>query len=529
MAPAIASQRAEAAFWAALRRRGSLTRRILAVNLVALLLSGGSIFYLDAFRSRLIAERLAQAQEAARVIGAIIARAPPDAHARIVDAAGRASGDRVRLYDAKGNVVTDSWQTGPRSFRLRDPARDGWRFRAARWLDAIVDRVVRARIPAPFIDYGRLPADRWSELRCVIAAGPGTGCVAERLAPDRTPVLSAAYALQSRPARYLLTVRDARDAIDLVRAERLRLFLIVLTALALSVALSVFLARTIVAPVRGLTRAAIRVRAGRSRDVVVPRLPGRTDEIGLLARAVSDMAGALRNRIDATERFAADVAHELKNPLASLASAVETMQRVDAPGSRAQLLAIVADDVRRLDRLITDIAALSRLDAQLSRSAFTTFDLGEAVARQVDERRSRAPHGDGDPRIAYARPGRGTAIVEGDHERLARAIGNLLDNAVSFSPPGGVIRVAVALRDGQVVVSVDDDGPGVPDSARDAIFERFHTDRPPDASGGHSGLGLAIAQTIVVGHGGTISVGDREDGRGGAHFAIALPLAMAAP
>lgn len=507
---------------AAFRGRASLARRILLVNTVALLISGISIFYLDGFRARLIAERRAQAEYNLRIVGAVIARTPAAGRPRMIDAAGRASLDRLRLYDEHGNMLVDSWQVGPRSFWFADPDKQTTSERVGRWLDAALDRVVRARIPPPFVDYGRAPAGRWSELNCVMVAEPGTTCSSQRLAPDRTPVLTAAFALQSRPQAYLLSVRDARDVSLLVRAERLRLFMIVLSALALSIALSVFLARTIVRPLRDLTRAAMRVRAGRDRDVVVPRLPERHDEIGVLARAVSDMAGALRTRIDATEGFAADVSHELKNPLASVASAVESLERVDDPTTRKQLTDIIAKDVHRMRRLISDISALSRLDSQLTRSEFAPVDVGELVDNLIATRFHA--HQQNGVRLNYVAPMRGRCVVMGEPERLGRAIDNVIDNALSFSPPGGIVAIAVTADRDHVSIIVDDDGPGVPEAARAAIFERFHGDRPDDDGfGNHSGLGLAIARTIVVGHSGTISVTDRPDGKTGARFVISLP------
>ena len=310
----------------------------------------------------------------------------------------------------------------------------------------------------------------------------------------------------------------------MVRAERSILGMILGSVLIVSVLLSLFLARTIVRPLQRLALAAHRVRLGRAREVVVPRLPARRDEIGMLARAVSDMSQALRQRIDATEAFAADVAHELKNPLASLRSAVDSLDLVKDPGLRDQLVAVIRDDVRRLDRLITDISEASRLDAELSRASFEPIDLGGMLQSLVAAREARGIHGD--IRVAFARPHAGSTIVLGDESRLVRVFENLIDNAISFSPPGGLVQIA-ATRDGEeVVCRVDDEGPGVPLKAREAIFKRFHSIRPDgEVFGRHSGLGLAIAKAIVEGHNGTIEVQDRDDADSGARFLIRLPAA----
>jgi two-component system sensor histidine kinase ChvG len=254
----------------------------------------------------------------------------------------------------------------------------------------------------------------------------------------------------------------------------------------------------------------------------VPRLPERRDEIGLLARALSDMSQALRNRIDATEAFAADVTHELKNPLASLRSAVDSLERVDDPALRKRLLDVVRHDVARLDRLIVDIAEVSRLDAELSRARFETVDLGQLIESMVDPWERRAA--ERDVRIAFARPRVGTAVVLGEEGRIARAIDNIVDNAISFSPEGGLVEIAAAHIESEVRVSVEDEGPGVPEAARAEIFRRFHSLRPENEEfGRHSGLGLAIAKATVEGHDGIIAVEDRGDGRPGARFVLSFP------
>jgi len=290
-----------------------------------------------------------------------------------------------------------------------------------------------------------------------------------------------------------------------------------------SIQLSLFLARTIVQPLQLLVRAAQRVRLGRDREVVVPRLPERGDEIGLLARAVSDMSAALRQRIDAVETFAADVAHEIKNPLASLRSAVETLGKVDDPALRQELTRIAAHDVRRIDRLVTEIADASRIDAELTRTRFEPVDviaLTEAIAR------SRAERGADGPATLVLRHARKRCRVLGDPARLERVLVNLLDNAASFSPPGGEIELVTDTQAGRVQIAVSDEGPGIPVDAREKVFERFHSDRPEGEDfGSHSGLGLAIARTIVLAHDGTLTAGDRLDGKPGARLVIDLPEA----
>jgi len=341
-----------------------------------------------------------------------------------------------------------------------------------------------------------------------------------RRAPDGTPFIASARRIGNGETGVLLSTINARDVRHAVRSQRGSLLLILAATLIVSILLSRFLARTIATPLRRLAYAAHRVRLGRDREVVVPVSPGRRDEIGQLARALADMTQSLRQRIDATDAFAADVTHELKNPLASLRSAVETLERVEDPALRAQLLDVVRQDVCRLDRLVVDIAEASRLDAELSRARFEPIDLGKLIESMLPLWEGR---GGKDVAIAFARPRLNTAIVSGDESRLARLIDNLVDNAISFSPEGGLVEIRASAVGEGVLVSIQDEGPGVPGDAREAIFHRFHSVRPEEDFGRHSGLGLAIARAIVEGHGGSIEIEDRHDGRGGARFVVRFP------
>ncbi len=498
------------------RGRGSLARRILAVNLLALALLAGSLFYLDNFRVRLIEERRALAESEASIAAAALAAAPRRARPALIETLGKRSGNRLRLYDEGGDQILDSWDDAPRNYGPDSRAAEPWDTDAARAIDRGVEAIVGARLPARFVDYGAA-GKRWPELRSVYAGSTVASRVS--LADDRTLMVSAASAVNAERTLFVLSVANTRDVTRLVRAERYRLAMIVSAVLMLSIALSLFLARTIVRPLRRLAVAAQRVRLGRAREVVVPRLPERSDEIGMLARAVSDMSLALRDRIDATEAFAADVAHELKNPLASMASAVETLGRTNDPAITAQLRAILADDVRRLDRAITDIAELSRVDAELSRTEFQPIAVAALLADIVAGYALRA--GPDAIKVELATVD-ARLRVAGDQGRLVRVLDNLIDNARSFSPPGGSVRVSAVRRAAAIEIAVEDDGPGVPPDQRDAIFRRFHSDRPHDAFARHSGLGLAIAHAIVTAHAGSIAV---EDGHVGARFVVRLPPA----
>lgn len=319
--------------------------------------------------------------------------------------------------------------------------------------------------------------------------------------------------------------------VDRVIAEERNeyIFVFVIAALVMLV-LSVLLAGTIAEPMRRLSEAADRVRRGVHAREEIPDFSERTDEIGQLSHSLRDMTGALYSRIEAIERFAADVAHELKNPLTSLRSAVETLPLARNPESRERLNAVILHDIRRLDRLITDISDASRLDAELQRAAAQTFDLAQmlttltAMRNDVKGTESGGVVMDGAAGLSLP--------MQGHDSRLFQVFTNLVDNAQSFSPPGLPVRITVGREGNLARISVEDSGPGIPEHALERIFERFYTDRPDHGFGQNSGLGLSISKQIVEAHGGTIrasNIVDAAGARAGARFVVTLPLAGAAP
>ena len=499
--------------------RWSLAHRILAVNVLTILLVALSTLYLDVFRNRLSKERVRQTKIEATTTAEALAHVPQAQWPELLASVSRSTGSRFRLYAANGALIADSWRLSGPTYELRDPSTEGWTKDVARALDRGFNTIVGAPQLGDFVEpsVDRLAA--WPEAQRARAIGKPVTNV--RNAPDLTPVLSAAVPVNGD---VLLATDNDRAFTRTVRSQRAVIASLMTAVILISVLLSLFLARTIVRPMRRLAIAAHRVRLGRSREVRVPRLPSRSDEIGLLARAVSDMSQSLRQRIDNIEAFAADVTHELKNPLASLRSAVEGIDRVDDPELKHKLMGIARDDVVRLDRLINDISEAARTDAELARAQFDRVDLGPLIEQIVASWETRREKGDA--RIAFARPRKDTAAVMGKPDRLARAINNIIDNAISFSPPGGLVEIAAARVGDEVRIRIDDEGPGVPAEARQAIFNRFHSVRPEgEGFGRHSGLGLAIASAIVEGHDGEIDVQDRDDAPSGARFTIRRPAA----
>ncbi len=342
----------------------------------------------------------------------------------------------------------------------------------------------------------------------------------------------------------LLLSTQGGDIDSIIASERWAILQVFGIAAAVMSILSVLLANTIAGPMRRLAEAAERVRRRVKSKEEIPDYTDRHDEIGNLSGALRDMTAALFKRIEGTERFAADVAHELKNPLTSLRSAVETLPLARTDAARDRLLAVVQHDVRRLDRLISDISEASRLDAEMARADTGLVDMGDLVRAVAAMQNDRSQPGQAAIEVTPA--GRGQLpkdefTVLGHDSRLGQVMVNLMDNARSFSPPGGTVRVALKREksgpDGDaVIVTVEDDGPGIPDHALERVFERFYTDRPEQGFGQNSGLGLSISRQIIEAHRGHVEAqnqppapgtqaGSHAESHGGARFVVTLPHA----
>ena len=300
----------------------------------------------------------------------------------------------------------------------------------------------------------------------------------------------------------LMLSTQGSDIDNMVAAERLAIFKLFLIASGVMVVLSFLLAGTIAGPVRRLAEGAQLVRRRIRSRVEIPDFSHRRDEIGHLSGSLRDMTNALYSRIEAIESFAADVAHELKNPLTSLRSAVETLPLAKSDESRGRLLAVIQHDVKRLDRLISDISDASRLDGEMQRQDAQPVDLVKLLTTVVGVTNER--HDDGVSVKLTFEGCRPAFMVLGHDSRLGQVVDNLIDNARSFSPPGSTVRVVCRRLRNEAEIVVDDDGPGVPAEASEKIFERFYTHRPEQAFGQNSGLGLSISKHIIEAHDGRI-------------------------
>jgi two-component system sensor histidine kinase ChvG len=537
------------------RRFSPLTRRILFLNLAGPALLSFGLLFLDDYRRGLIDSQFAALMTQARIVATALsetARADeegeagldyklaPDAvrpvlfrlieptrsHARVFVPDGHAIADSRILSPYGGQVVMEPLPppSEPAGFFAR--IANGVYDVVVNWLPAREELPVWPDSPEPraddFEEAGKaLIGDSGKRLRAY-ASGPGM-------------VLSVAVPVQ-RFKQVLGAVMLSASSEEIERNLRslrfdiLRLFLgtMVVTALA-----SLYLAGKIARPIRRLAAAAERVQRGQGVGATrvergqpaIPDMRARGDEIGDLSGALADMTNALWQRLDAIERFAADVSHEIKNPLTSLKSAVETASRVTDPTQRERLLQIIVEDVQRIDRLIGDISGASRLDAELSRAHSAPVDVAQFLATMVDIHAATA--GDDGPELVLDLAKGERLMVSGIEDRLGQVLRNLLANAASFSPKAGRIRLSARRKGDSVVIMVDDDGPGVPADKRETIFERFYSERPEgEKFGTHSGLGLSISRQIVAAHGGAIWAENRRDAAGrvlGARFVVELP------
>ena len=427
--------------------------------------------------------------------------------------------ERARVFDAQGNLVTDSYVLGDRvEWRRLPPVRRPGEM-TLHWPS--LGRDLRTEIQA------RARADLKAEIDRALKGAP---TVALRRAQNGERVVSVSVPIQNVQAVLGVLTLESGDLDQIVYAQRLALLPFILIAIAVTIASSLMLSRFVAEPVLRLARAADRVTLARAREISLPDIAGRDDELGDLTRSLEAMTRALSERMDAIERFAADVAHEIRNPLTSIRSAVETLDLVSDPAARDRLTGILKHDVGRLDRLITDISNASRVDAELSREAPTRLDLGRLLADIT------AFYGETDkagaiPVRYVSAQGLDPVTVLGREGPLSQVFRNLIDNARSFSNLSEAaepsVRLSVRKAGRQAVAMVEDDGPGLPPENLETVFERFYTARPKGALfGGHSGLGLSIARQIIDAHGGEIRAENRAGADGavqGARFIVTLP------
>ena len=552
----------------------SLTRRIVFLNLVALIVLVSGILYLNQFRAGLIDARVESLLTQGEIIASAIASsatvetnsitldperllelqagdtlAPsadstdsldfpinPERVAPLLRRLISPTRTRARLYDRDANLILDSRHLYSRGqilrYELPPVAVDeepGFGEMLADWFQQLFQR---RDLPV----YRETPGGSgaaYPEVMNALTGGPAT---VVRATEGGELIVSVAVPIQRFRAvlGVLMLSTQGGDIDKIVQAERTAIVRTFAVASLVTIVLSILLASTIATPLRRLSAAAIRVRRGVNERTAIPDFGDRADEVGNLATALRDMTNSLYARMDAIETFAADVSHELKNPLTSLRSAVETLPLARTDASRERLLDIIQHDVRRLDRLITDISDASRLDAELARQIASKVDLSQLLRAVVEGARSQSKP-DRQVSITFdkqALPGsiKDGYVVTGHDLRLSQVFTNLIENARSFVPEtNGRIDVLLRRRNSRVVIVVEDNGPGIQAEIIDRIFERFYTDRPSaEAFGQNSGLGLSISRQIVEAHGGTIRAeniadSDAPNGVAGARFIVSFP------
>ena len=503
---------------------------ILALNLLSLLILFGGALALNEWRRGLVEARQeslsVQAELLANLLGeAGATRGEPTPSLNPTDAGLLLrdnfipTGQRARLFDQDGLLIADSYQVS----------------------EAIPGQPLPPALPSgaaaprPSAREEAREAERQTEAEAALAAevqrtldGEPQGGL--RRAEDGDQVVSVSIPVRHVQQVLGVLTLEAGDVDEILNAQRGALFPFALVALAVSLLSSLLLHLFVARPVMRLSRAADEVRMQRTRAISLPDLEDRKDEIGDLARALESMTETLSTRMDAIEGFAADVSHEIKNPLTSIRSALETLALVKTDAQRERLTALLQQDVRRLDRLITDISNASRLDAELSRERPRAIDMAELLAEVTHIYEATAKSGEA--KVILTAPGGVDARVVGQDGPLGQVFRNLIDNAKSFSPAGGTVRVTLSRDEADpcpVHVTVEDDGPGMPPDNLDTVFQRFYTSRPKGtAFGSNSGLGLSIVRQIVEAHGGRVWAENRTDAEGvvaGARFTVALPAA----
>ena len=511
--------------------RSRLTQLILAANLAGLIILISGVFLLAGARQGLVdalagsltnqGGLIANAVGGAASEGEPVPRLVPSVARIILRNLFESEEIRVRLFDVDGDLIADSFTEDDEvQVRALPPPRPAGQFGGALQddPDSIAREAARAALQA--------------DIRIALQAET---VVAERRNEQGERVLRVVMPIQRVQAVLGVITLESGAVNAIIAAERRSLAPFVLIAVGVTVITSALLTLFIALPVRRLAAAADRVRREGPRRASIPDLSSRQDEIGELSHVLAAMTRALSDRIDAIERFAADVAHELKNPLTSIRSAVETFPAAKTDQQRERLLGVMRHDVVRIDRLITDISRASRVDAELARAAAERVDVSAFIAEIVEL--YSAIRREKEVEINYMRPDR-PVYVDALRDQLSQVVRNLIDNAMTFSTAGAHVDVTVSLREDDnlqwAAITVEDNGPGVPQENLERIFERFYTERPDGAAfGSHSGLGLAIARQIVEAHGGRIWAENRADGQNkpggvsGARFIVALPHASA--
>lgn len=549
------------------RRSSRLTLRILAVNLVAPFVLVLGILYMGQYQDNLIRAEMETVKAEAQVFAGAIAEGAikpveqgrpflfakpveietlvPELARRMVRRLGETTDSRTLLFNIDGKMIGDSEELLSRSaIRHKDPMGPPAPIRIMQKIILKTAQFLSFALPhSQSLDiYPMVNSNQAKDYPDAHYALEGHVSGTAFRSVDGKILLSAAAPVQKirQVMGVVVLTREGKAVEQAMNQVRFEVLTIFMGSLSVTIFLSLYLAGIIGKPLKKLARAAENIRQGKGRQVEIPDLSHRRDEIGELSVSLRAMTHALWDRMDTIERFAADVSHEIKNPLTSLRSAVETAAVVKNQKDKDKLMEIIQHDVQRLDRLITDISNASRLDAELSRDEMNDVNLYLLLQKLADAHKNPMERSglrdnftgrsaDETPQIRLTTNGTPPITVRGNEIRLAQVFENLISNALSFSPPRGLVTITITLDKTSVRVTVDDQGPGIPENKLGAIFERFYSERPKhEAYGRHSGLGLSIAHQIVMAHGGKIWAENREnngDAITGARFTVELDRA----
>ncbi len=528
------------------RRISPLMFRIFAVNLIALGFLAGGILFIDQYQSTMITARINELVKDAEVMAGALGETATattentELHLKpaeqIIARLVGVTNNRTRLFGLDGSLWIDSRDLAVDQSVIIDElsAETGFSAFWSRLADAItlvLDNAQRRYVLPPYHEVKIQLASHYPE---VLGALEGDVGYRIRQLSDGSEIITVAAPVQRfrRVLGALLLSADTRDIKEAVQKTRMTFLKFLGVVLLVTLMLSFFLGRTIVRPILRLARSADRISAGTHTGADIPDYSSRNDEIGDLSRSLKDMTLTLARQIDAVAAFAADVSHELKNPLTSLRSAVETLSLAKTPAAKEKLLGIISEDVGRLDRLISDISNISRLDAEISRSQMSEVNL-RAMLETLIGLYDSSQNGKIPALHLKIEGGKKKSeknyLVRGIEGQLGQVFRNLIDNAISFSEQGGNIWVKISQKKDIIQVTVEDEGHGIPEDKLEDIFDRFYSERPKkEAFGKHSGLGLSICKQIVEAHGGAIIAENNkkkssDDHHAGARFIVQLP------
>ena len=526
------------------RRLSLLTLKVIGFNFLALLVFGAGIYWLQEIRVSLVDERVKSLRTQAEIVAAALARygavGEIDSEtatelddlkaARVLNGLVAPTGMRARVFDRSGRPIQDTRfilsrnqvqareLPPPGQIDLIDELQSGLR-------SGLYQLRAGKDIPPIVNDEPQQAGESFEEVRHALELAEAGS--AERINSDGNLIVSVAVPI--RRLQYVMGVlmlsTEAGDIDDALANEAAQMVAGAAIGFAVILAASLIMLWHVTGPIRKLSQGAELVRSGGRVFNAIPNLARRHDEIGDLSISLRAMTAALYARMDAIEQFAADVAHEIKNPLTSVASAIETLRRTTDEDKRQKLMGVVRDDVRRLNRLISEISDASRLDAELSRAKAHPVDVAALVNALAEM--FQDPDVQGAPKIVLDLPASGLR-VRGLEGPLAQVFRNIIENAMSFSPKEGEIHISARSASGRAVITIEDQGPGIPDENLEVIFRRFYTARPlSHGFGKNSGLGLSISRQIVEVHDGKIFAENLRDADGkitGARFVVELPL-----